>query len=173
MSRMSAEDAIFPSPRDRTRDQIFTLVPRLHRRSLGTSITMPRRCRWFPTIPNEIDVRASKRSIFIGRVLGYFLAQVPQLDDAVVLESEYVHDSNARGFGILPRHERMRDHHVSVLIDVFDIDGFVRVSPGRFFHGEQQGLAVALEVLIVMNEVGRDELLVSGPDISAACHFQE
>src|SRR5262249_964899 len=87
--------------------------------------------------------------------------------------SENVHNGNARRLGILPRHERMRDHYVSILVDELDIDGFVRVRLGGFLHGEQQGLAVALEGLILMNEVGSHELLVSGSDISAACHFQE
>src|SRR3970040_1745133 len=116
----------------------------------------PRRCpkqrRTATPSPNQVPQRPGlEHPVFVWRVLGYRLTDVPEFCDVTALKSEYVNDGGARITRLLPD-PRMNRNQISVLQSTLDFQYLVRVQPGVLFHRRHQCFRASAEEGVVVTE---------------------
>ena len=110
--------------------------------------------------------------MFVGGVFRDHLTEIPELDDAVAFETE---DVSHRDFYVTRfLHDSGISHHLVALLDCeLRFDALVRALLVSVDHRVHQRLAITLEILIVVDEIGRDEFVVCDGDVSTPRHFQK
>jgi hypothetical protein len=104
-------------------------------------------------------MRRAKHSVGVDRLGRDRLADVPQLDDAIALEAEEMHEGCPAVVGCV-LNARMHDDQIALLERMQHIKPLVRILACVFFHAGHQRLSVSGEKRVVVPEVVADVLLV-------------
>ena len=97
------------------------------------------------------DAEPSKHPIRVEGFGRYLLPDVPQLDDAIALEAEEMHERGAAVRRVV-LHTRMHGHEVALLDGVQHVQPLLGILAGVLLHTRHQRIGSAVKMRVVMLE---------------------